>query len=249
MKNNLSALLEIAGISIPPVGIYDTPDSTPFKPFTEKAHCIFEHYGSWLKGESTLINAKNGSSFSCPGAGYWLCGFETQSRQDTACYLAGVEGLKASTDIMHQWLDNHPPYRMENENIIISRLKTDQYEFLKTVVFFVNPDQLALLLTGAEYYNPSPGRGFVFAPYGSGCGQLLTLFRNMDEPMAVIGATDIAMRQHLPHDMLAFTVTKPMFEQLCLLDENSFLHKSFWSALKASRDMDASNIQERGVRE
>ena len=57
----------------------------------------------------------------------------------------------------------------------------------------------------------------------------------MNIPQAVLGATDIAMRHHLPPDILALTVTKPMFEQLCALDERSFLYKPFWARLQKAR--------------
>jgi len=58
---------------------------------------------------------------------------------------------------------------------------------------------------------------------------------DLNIPQAMIGATDIAMRQYLPPDMLLFTVTKSMFEQLCELDENSFLYKHFWQRLRKAR--------------
>jgi hypothetical protein len=35
--------------------------------------------------------------------------------------------------------------------------------------------------------------------------------------------------------ILAFTVTKPMFEQLCALDERSFLFKPFLKNLRKAR--------------
>ena len=50
-----------------------------------------------------------------------------------------------------------------------------------------------------------------------------------------MGSTDIAMRHVLPADLLAFTVTQPMFEQLCALDEHSFLGKGFLKRLKKAR--------------
>ena len=43
------------------------------------------------------------------------------------------------------------------------------------------------------------------------------------------------MRQHLPPDVLAFTVTRPLYEQLCALDDRSFLHKAFWKRLQTAR--------------
>jgi len=65
--------------------------------------------------------------------------------------------------------------------------------------------------------------------------QLVTLFEDLGIPQAVVGATDIAMRQHLPPEVLAFTVTRSMFEQLCALDEKSFLYKPFWKRLTTAR--------------
>jgi hypothetical protein len=65
---------------------------------------------------------------------------------------------------------------------------------------------------------------------------LASLFEDMSIPQAIIGTTDIAMRRYIPADILAFTVTVPMFEQLCHLDEKSFLNKSFLKRLKSARE-------------
>ncbi len=62
------------------------------------------------------------------------------------------------------------------------------------------------------------------------------------EPRAMVGATDIAMRKYLPQNTFAFTVTKPMFEQLCGFDGNSFLHQSFWNDLKQSSEQPNESI-------
>jgi hypothetical protein len=136
---------------------------------------------------------------------------------------------------MCQWLANQPPYKRAREYVVIGPLRKEQYEYLKTITFYVNPDQLSLLITGAEYCNASNVHHPVTAVYGSGCGQLAAVFADLSMPAATIGGTDIAMRPYLPRDTLAFTVTKPMFEQLCRLDESSFLYKSFWSNVKQSR--------------
>lgn len=117
----------------------------------------------------------------------------------------------------------------------------ERYEYLKTLTFYVNPDQISLLITGAEYHNASASHHPVTAVYGFGCGQLAAVFDDFDTPRARIGGTDIAMRPSLPCDILALTVTKPMFEQLCLLDEKSFLHKSIWNTVKQAR-LQPSNV-------
>jgi hypothetical protein len=114
-------------------------------------------------------------------------------------------------------------------------LRPEKYESLKTVTFFVNPDQLSMLIIGANYRSVPGDPPAVIAPFGSGCMELLPLFEDLVRPQAIIGATDIAMRQYLPPDILAFTVTVPMFEQLCSLDEKSFLFKPFLKNLKKSR--------------
>jgi hypothetical protein len=45
----------------------------------------------------------------------------------------------------------------------------------------------------------------------------------------------MAMRKYLPPDTLALTVTRSMFDQLCSLDENSYLGKRFLSELLRAR--------------
>jgi hypothetical protein len=77
----------------------------------------------------------------------------------------------------------------------------------------------------------------VHAVAGEAVTGLAALFGNLepDIPKAIIGATDIAMREHLPPDILALTVNKPMYEQLCELEESSFLYKSFWKRLRKAR--------------
>jgi hypothetical protein len=100
-----------------------------------------------------------------------------------------------------------------------------------------DPDQLSFLIHGAEYHNADIDNHPVMVAFGSGCGQLAAVLGNVDAavPRAVIGATDMAMREHLPPDILAFTVNGTMYEQLCRLDEHSFMHKQFWKRLMKTR--------------
>lgn len=233
MQPNTDNLLRIAGITTPLIGFYDVPDTKPFEPFAKPKHCIFSCYENWLKGESVLVSEEN---FSCMGAGYWLCGVESWSRDKFVKFLAEKEGLKSSPALMNQWLDNQYPYKKEYQYIVIGPLKKEHYDYLRTVTFYVNPDQLSLLITACEYHNTSVNTHPVVASFGSGCGQLSALFDNLDITKAIIGATDIAMRQYLPPSILALTVTKPMFQQLCELDENSFLYKPFWKRLRKARE-------------
>ena len=117
--------------------------------------------------------------------------------------------------------------------------------FVLTLVFIVFEMQaytiptgsMADTLMGAHFRDASASGGAVTVPFGTGCGLMAAVLGDLetDVPGVVIGATDIAMRQHLPPDLLAFTVNLPMYKQLCELGENSFLGKSFWQRLKNSR--------------
>ena len=235
MQPDPNNLLKIAEITNPLIGFYDTLNKKPFKPFNDAKFCIFSCYQGWTRGESTCLSEQTLGTIGCPGAGYWNCNVARVPREDVAHYLAVQEGLKTSPDLMCQWLTNQPPYKKKHDYVVIGPLRMEQYEYLKTITFYVNPDQLSLLITGAEYHNASASHHPVTAVYGSGCGQLAAVFDDFDTPKATIGGTDIAMRSYLPCNTLALTVTKPMFEQICQLDENSFLHKSFWNNLKLAR--------------
>jgi hypothetical protein len=155
--------------------------------------------------------------------------------------LADDEGLKASHELMERWIDAGKPYRSHHPNIFIGPLKEDQWEFTQSITFFVNPDQLSALMIGAQYNSAPEDPPPVIAPFGSGC-MLLLPFEDLTIPQASIGSTDIAMRQHLPPDILAFTVTRSMFRQLCELDERSFLYKDFLKRLRESRGLPKSGL-------
>ena len=234
MRPDPTKLLEIAGIETPPIGFYDMPDRTPFEPFAQVKRCIFSCYENWLKGERISIAVGDPI---CRGGNYWIGGVEFTSHDNFASALAEREGFK-SAELMKQWLDNQRPYIIEHEYVVIGPLVDGYDEYLKTITFFVNPDQLSLLLLGTETANASVDVHPTFVAFGSGCGQLAALFGNVDPdtPKAIIGATDIAMRQYLPPDILALTVNKPMYRQLCELDEGSFLYKPFWRRLRKARE-------------
>lgn len=236
MKPDPTRLLAAAGIETPLIGFYDAPESAAFAPLVEPAKgtraCVFEFYPQWLKGVTLHLSKDN---FGCFGAGRSLCGAATRSDDDLVAFLVEKEGLKTSRELMKAWIRRYPPYQPAHGHTLIGPLRPGQEAFLKTITFFVNPDQLSFLMTGAQYHAGPSDPAPVLAPFGSGCGQLVNFFDGLDVPQAVISGTDIAMRQHLPPDLLALTVTKPMFERLCSLDERSFIDKPFWKRVQAAR--------------
>ena len=231
-----SKLIGKLELEIPLIGFYDSPDTERFEPVVQPAKtghdCIFSFYEQWLKGKTLHLTKQN---YGCGGAGHWICGIEGRSREEYLDFLVNTEGLKASFELMDKWLDHTKPYRQEHQHILIGPLKTDQYHYLKTITFFVNPDQLSALMIGAEYNMSPEDPPAVIAPFGSGCMQMSALIGDLSKPASIIGTTDIAARKYIPEKILAFTVTRPMFENLCELDERSFLFKSFWKELKLGR--------------
>jgi hypothetical protein len=236
MQPSAARLIEAMGLDTPLIGVFDAPDPAAFEPLVEPGPssraCCFTFYEEWLAGKTLHLKA---GTAGCGGARHWLFGETTRSRQEYIEFLVDTEGLKASRELMGRWLDYHKPYRPEYGHLLFGPLRPDQYRYLKTVTFYVNPDQLSLLITGAHYHHAPGDPPAVLAPFGSGCMEMMPLFEDFSRPQALIGATDIAMRQYLPADKLAFAVTKPLFEALCELGPESFLNKPFWARLKQAR--------------
>jgi hypothetical protein len=231
-----TALIDKLGLEVPLVGLYDAPDPAPFEPLVDppegKYVCMFSFYEDWLEGRTLHLTAE---THGCAGAGRWLLSSVTRSREDFVGFLVEQEGLKSSHELMYEWLDHHSGYDPEHGHVLVGPLREEQYPYLKTVTFWVDADQLGLLILAAQYESSPSDASPSIAPFGSGCMQMASLFDDLEAPQAIVGATDIAMRKHLDPGLLAFTVTKPMYERLCALDEDSFLGKRFWRSLQKSR--------------
>lgn len=238
MQPDPQPLLNAAAIRIKPIGFYDAPDAEPFRPVVGPHQgrwaCVFMFYKRWQRGDTLQITTDN---YGCGGAGTYLLDRQSRSREEMVDFLYKQEGLKATSELTGQWIDRVRHYQPNHRHLFLGPLKPEQYQYLRTVTFFVNPDQLSLLITGAHYREAMGEPPPVLSSFSAGCRLLVSIFEDLTTPQAVIGATDIAARKFLPPDILAFTVTRPMFEQLCELDDRSFLHKRFWQDLKKVREL------------
>jgi hypothetical protein len=220
-------------IQTPLIGFYDAPDPALFEPLVEPNHgdCVYCQYRNWLDGKTLHLTR---DLYGCGGAGHWMWGIQVRSRKEFLEFLVDGEGLKASHELMGKWIDAAKSYRAKNPHLFIGPLREKAWPFIKTIAFLVNPDQLSALMVGAQYHSAPGDPPPVIAPFGSGCSQFLP-FKDFSIAQASIGATDIAMRRHLPPDILMLTVTRPMFKRLCELDERSFLTKPFLQRLRQAR--------------
>jgi len=230
-------LTEKLDLTIPLIGVYDTPDVEAFpnvvSPVKGRHACLFSWFNQWQQGTWLRLSPDN---FGCGGAGFYWFSKETRSREKFVEFLCDDEGLKGSHDNMNAWIDQTKTYHPEYENLIVGPLVPEQYQHLKTVTFFVNPDQLSNLVVGAQYFQHPEDGAPLKVEFGSGCSQLLTKVATADHPMATIGALDSAMRRFLPRDILAFTVSREKFEELCRLDDDSFLNRPFIETLRKARN-------------
>ncbi len=228
-------LIKRVDLKFPLIGFYDAPETEPFKPLIkpEPDDCVFLFFKNWIKGQTLHITRDH---YGCGGAGHWMWGIQSRSKANFIRFLVEDEGLKASKELMEKWIDQSRPYRARYAHLFIGPYKEELWDYIKTVTFYVNPDQLSTLMIGAQYDSSPDDPPPVIAPFGSGCSELQP-FEDLDIPQSAIGATDIAMRQHLPPDILAFCVTRSMFVRLCELDKKSFLYKPFLRRLREARGL------------
>ena len=231
-----ATLVEKLGLSTPLLGLYDLPadheveNSVSPPPGTRV--CTFAFYGQWLKGKHLLLSE---DCFGCGGAAFALFQKETRPREAFLDFLVEEEGLMASRERMNEWIERPKAFKSEHGRISIGPLRDTLAPWLRSVTFFVTPDQLGALVYGRAYFQqPGDPPASIVAPFGSGCAQMIQCFERLDQPEAVIGS-DLAMRKYLPESLMAVSVTLPFFEQLCQLGEESFLYKQFWAELQELR--------------
>ncbi len=234
MQPDISPILERLAIAEPLIGFYDAPDPAPFEPLVvpKGRQCVFRSRADWKAGKTLHITREK---HGC-GAMH-LLGLAERSREDLVEFLCDEEGLKASHELMNLWLDSAPHYVPVHEHLLIGPVRAHQYEYLRTVTFYVNPDQLSVLTAGAIYYSHPDDIDPLIARFGSGCMQLAPLFDDLEAPQALIGSLDQAARGDLDPCLLAFTVTKPMFDLLArwAADPRSSLHNRFLDTLLRAR--------------
>jgi Uncharacterised ArCR, COG2043 len=224
-------------LTTPLIGVYDARPSAAFAPLieTEGTTCCFAHYPRWLEGE-TLVLSRGGAG--CQGA-YRALGLEKTYPPHMAHFLTdGVgapkgEGLKATPEIAQEVLDRARPLEVSSGYILIGPLRLEQWDVLRSVTFFVDPDRLGAVMTLAGYWSAD---SVVSAPFGSGCSLLWRELVEEGRDRAVLGATDIAMRRHLPPNILSLSVTPQRFEQMVSFPDGAFLNRPWWNDLMDSRE-------------
>ncbi len=111
-----------------------------------------------------------------------------------------------------------------------------EHDDVKSVTFFVNPDQLSALVILANYARPDTEN--VIVPWAAGC-QVMGIFAyrelERERPRALIGMTDISARDNvrplLGGNVMSFTAPWPLFQEMESHVEGSFLQRETWHSL------------------
>lgn len=230
-------LMKKLRLTTPLLAVYDAPASTAFAPVFEPEGdaCCFSYYDRWMAGE-TLALKKGGTG--CKGA-HRALGIEKASPPFMAHFLTdGVgapkgEGLKATPEIAQQYLEQGKPPAPESGAVLVGPLRLEQWDKVRSVTFLVDPDRLAALMTLAGYWS---AENVVAAPFGSACSFFWKSFNEIEGAVAVIGGTDVAMRQYLPTAILTLTVAPAHFAKMLGVPDNSFLDLPWWNELMDVRD-------------
>jgi len=219
------------------VAVFDSHADERFDPLVRArgSACCFAFYKRWLRGETVAFERDGGDFLSptggCPGAHRHL------GLAATPPSLAGFlahEGLKASVELAQRCVDRFTSPEPAAGAVLVGPLRLEQWEAIRSVSFVVDPDRLSALMTLATYWDDDPDP--IRAPFSSGCGMLWGELESGARTRPVIGCTDVAMRRHLPSDLLCLTVTPAHFEKMLTFPDGCFLDRAWWNELIDSRN-------------
>jgi hypothetical protein len=222
-------------LTTPLIAVYDSDPSDAFAPLipAKGTACCFAYYKQWQAGE-TVVFSRGGEG--CQGAARAF-GLEKTYPSYMAHFLTdGIgapkgEGLRATPAIAQAYIDSAKPPDLLSNSVLIGPLRPQQWPWVRSVTFFADPDRLSGLMTLAGYWSPTD---VVAAPFGSGCSFLWRALESRDA-LAVIGATDVAMRRFVPPDVLTLTVAPAHFAKMLTFGEECFLYRPWWNDLMEAR--------------
>jgi hypothetical protein len=243
-RDQIKRLKDKLRLETPIIAVYDCSPGDIFEPIMRATgrSCCFAYYEGWIEGKTLVIERGTGDfahpEAGCPGA-QRAFGFEMEYPPFMAHFLTDGEGapmgegLKATPALAQEFLDRARPRPIPGDTILIGPLRPDQWEHVRSVTFFADPDRLSALMTLASYWSSDPD--FIHAPFSSGCGLLLRELEDQQRERAVLGCTDIAMRRYIPPDILCLTVRPGHFQRMANFPDDAFLNKEWWNDLMKSR--------------
>lgn len=202
----------------------------PTPPQSKRGYvCLFAQLSKVHHGTSIAFDVEN---IGCWGALRNIFGGPYQE-DITVDLLVNIEKFKCDreqTNILHQI---NPLAHPTGRYLIFKPLdQLAENDNPAIFVFFAKPDVISALHTLSSFDNTRIDN--VIAPFGAGCEQLLTFAfdeARKENPRAILGGMDTAMRTCVKSDLLTFSVAAPMFERMVNNMDKSFLTTYIWKPL------------------
>jgi uncharacterized protein (DUF169 family) len=151
------------------------------------------------------------------------------------------EGYVKSPELVEKFIAGLPITDIPARYVIFKPLDAvTADETPRSIIFFVDPDQLSALVVLANY-----GRGDAenaIIPYAAGCQTIgIYPYREAlsDRPRAVVGLTDLSARTYvkkmLGDNLMSFSMPLALFEEMEANVEGSFLQRRVWQELAAGK--------------
>jgi len=192
--------------------------------------CLFAQLTRLHHGTALAFDAEN---IGCWGALRNLFGGPYQE-DVTVNLLVNIEKFKVDreqTNLLHQI---NPVAHPTGRYVIfkpLDQLTPDDTPIIYCI--FAKPDAISALHTLASFDNTRIDN--VIVPFGSGCEQMLTFAfdeASKDNPRAILGGMDTAMRACIKSDLLTFSVAASTLERMVANMDKSFLTTYIWQPLK-----------------
>ncbi len=226
---------EAIGLNESPLGIFYTNDPPEGISPKEGVHgCmigLLQHARN--KGKTVYFDKTH---FGCPGGAYYM-GFFESPRPNIEYFLScGIPG-----EMEGERYIKTPERAREYFAKMIPRRAPATYCVFKpieqfhdgvspeVVVFFASPDLLSGLFTLTNYALERTDA--VFAPFGSGCGTILTYPLKeaiREQPRAILGMFDVSARPMVERHILTLSMPYTLFLTLLENVSGSFLETESW---------------------
>ena len=226
---------EALGLKETPLGIYYTHDNPEgITPKEGIQGCMIGLLQNARKKGKTVYFDK--SHFGCPGGAYYM-GFFESPRPNIEYFLScGIPGEMEgeryikTPERAREYFTKMIPRRAPATYCVFKPI--DQFDgglIPEVVAFFTTPDVLSGLFTLTNYALERTDA--VFAPFGSGCGTILTYPLKeavKEQPRAVLGMFDVSARPMVEQEVLTLAMPYSIFLTLLENASGSFLETESW---------------------
>jgi uncharacterized protein (DUF169 family) len=230
---------EALGLKESPLGIYYTNDEPEGVTPKEGIHlCMIGLLQNARKKGKIVYFDK--SHFGCPGGAYYMGFFETPRpniEYFLSCGIPGeMEGERyiKTPERAREYFARMIPRRAPANYCVFKPIDQFQSGIMpEVVVFFAPPDILSGLFTLTNYALERTDA--VFAPFGSGCGAILTHPLKeaiREQPRAILGMFDVSARPTVERDALTLAMPYSLFLKLLGNVPGSFLGTESWKKVR-----------------